>query len=171
MRGAGGEGGAMLLRALPSLALEQTPEGGQEYKGQSQGRGGGKASTITEVILAAGSSGCVLGVAVVHSLKAAGHTGLAHLHPGRGVVCRGGKAGQDPERGQPKHAGPLGQDPLCLGLPERILEQVGASLFSLPHSTLCPAPVLPRESWGSIPGTHKCASSCSRRPWPGSAWG
>lgn len=114
----------MLLSALPSLALEQTPEGGQEYKGQSQGRGGGKASTITEVILAAGSSGCVLGVAVVHSLKAAGHTGLAHLHPGRGVVCRGGKAGQDPERGQPKHAGPLGQDPLCLGLPERILEQV-----------------------------------------------
>lgn len=79
----------MLLSALPSLALEQTPEGGQEYKGQGQGCGGGKASAITEVILAAGSSGCVLGVAVVHSLKAAGHTGLAHLHPGRGVVCRG----------------------------------------------------------------------------------
>ena len=86
----GGEGGAMLLSAFPSLALEQTPEGGQEYKGQGQSRRGGKASTVTEVILAAGSSGCVLGVAVVHGLKAAGHAGLAHLHPGRGVVCRGG---------------------------------------------------------------------------------
>lgn len=31
----------------------------------------------------------MLGVAIIHSLKAAGNTGLPHLHPVRGEVCRG----------------------------------------------------------------------------------
>lgn len=68
---------------------EQTPEGSQEDGGQGQGPGDGKASAVTEVVLAAGRGGGVLGVAVVHGLKAAGHARLAHLHPGRRVVCTG----------------------------------------------------------------------------------
>lgn len=31
----------------------------------------------------------MLGVAIIHGLKAAGNTGLPHLHPVRGEVCRG----------------------------------------------------------------------------------
>lgn len=112
-----------------SRVSEQTPEGGQEYEGQGQGPWGSEASTITEVVLAADGGGRMLGVAIVHGLEAAGHTGFAHLHLDWGVVCRGWEAGWDPERGrdprlaQPQHARPLGQVPPQLErFPKRILE-------------------------------------------------
>lgn len=97
-------------------ALEETPEGGQEYEGQGQGRGRREASAVAEVVLAAGRGGRVLGVAVVHGLEASGHAGLAHLHLGLSVVCGGvgrwarGSPGQvGAPRQPPPHAhGPWG---------------------------------------------------------------
>ena len=50
------------------------------------------------MVLAAGCGAYELGAAIVHGLKAAGHTGLAHLHPDWGVVslcsCAVGDRGQ-----------------------------------------------------------------------------
>lgn len=77
---------ALFLSGSASGALEQTPEGGQEDGGQGEGGWDGKAGAVAEVILATGGGGRMLGVAIIHSLEAAGHAGLADLHPGGGVV-------------------------------------------------------------------------------------
>lgn len=85
-----------LLRALRfsgsawgNRASQQAPEGGQEYWDQSQGHWGRKASSIAEVVLATGGGRCMLGVAIIHGLKAAGYARLPHFHPVRGEVYRG----------------------------------------------------------------------------------
>lgn len=86
---------------LHGKASEQTPKDGQDFGNQGQGPRRVEASIVTEVMLAAGGGGHVLGVDIIHGIKAAGHAGLAHLHLGWGIICMCGHAVVD--HGQESH--------------------------------------------------------------------